>query len=83
MADKRSQQKEISLNGKLITGEPAGIGQDFRTLKNLRYTDTHPRGVAGMAKINVTAESTYPHFKSAYHFRKWKKGPGCHINRMD
>jgi hypothetical protein len=72
MADSRAQQKEIPLTGKFWAAEPAGIGQNFRTLKNLRYADTHVRGVAGMTKINATAVATYPRFRNAYHFRKFQ-----------
>ena len=54
MPDPRKQRKEIPFSGKCMTGEPAMIGQNFRTLKNMRYTDTHIKGVGGMTKINTT-----------------------------
>src|SRR5574343_1934882 len=44
MPDTRSQRKDIVLGGKLMTGDPASIAENFQTLKNYRYTDTHIRG---------------------------------------
>ena len=70
MPDPRKQHKEIPFSGKWMTGEPAAIGQNFRTLKNMRYTDTHIRGVSGMTKINTAALSTYLKTRSAFHFLK-------------
>jgi hypothetical protein len=69
--DSRTKHLEIPLNGKLITSEPAGIGTNFRSLMNLRYTDTHPKAVAGMTKINANImDAVYHHPKSAFHFMK-------------
>ena len=51
MPDDRSQAREIPFNGKLMTGEPAAIGLNFRTLKNYEYTDTHIRGIRGMTEL--------------------------------
>jgi hypothetical protein len=70
VSDERKKHISIPLNGKLITSEPAAIGQNFRTLTNIRYTDTHLKAVAGMTKINTTAPATYLKARSAFHFRK-------------
>jgi len=66
----KTQHKEIPLSGKFYTADPAAIGQNFQTLKNLRYTDTHIKGVGGMTKINVTAMTTTLLTKNAFHFKK-------------
>ena len=56
--DKKKYIFQIPLNGQLITSEdPAVIRTNFRTLTNLRYTDTHVKGIGGMTKINTTAIS--------------------------
>jgi len=68
--DKRKKHISIPLNGKLMTTEPTAVGQNFRTLTNLRYTDTHLKGVAGMTKINTSAISTYLKVRNAFNFRK-------------
>ena len=71
MPDNRVQHKDLLFNGKLMTGEPASIGQNFRTLKNLRYTDTHVKGVAGMTEINTSKmHATYFKTRSAFHLNK-------------
>ena len=71
MADSNLKIKEIPLTGKMITSvDPITIGENFRTLKNLRYTDTNPRGVGGMTKINSTALTTYLKPRSGIHFKK-------------
>jgi hypothetical protein len=63
--------KEIPFSGKLITAEPASIGQNFRTLTNMRYTDTHLKGIAGMTKINSNIiDATCYKTRSAFHFNK-------------
>ena len=50
---------EIPLNGRLITAEDgAVIGKNFMVLKNMRYTDTHPKGIGGMTAINSTVPTT-------------------------
>ncbi len=61
--------KDIVLNGKLITAEPATIGVNFRSLVNLRYTDTHLQSVGGMSRIN-TAVGTYTKVRNAFHYKK-------------
>lgn len=70
MPDQRASHKEIPLNGKWYTTDPAAIGTNFQALTNMRYTDTHIRGVQGMTKINVTAATTYPRVRNAFHFKK-------------
>lgn len=71
MADTRLKSKIISLNGKLIASEdPATIGDNFQTLKNMRYTDTHIKGIGGMTKINSAPPSTYIKPRSGIHFQK-------------
>ncbi|MCE5226680.1 MAG: LamG domain-containing protein [Porphyromonadaceae bacterium] len=55
-----------------MTQEPATIGTNFQTLKNMRYTDTHIKSVQGMTKINSTALSTYLKVRNAYHFKKFQ-----------
>lgn len=71
MADRPLIPFNIPLNGKLITSEdPAVIGTNFQTLINLRSTDTHPKGIGGMTKINTTPITTYIKPRSGIHFRK-------------
>lgn len=65
-----SKVKEIPLNGKFYTIDPAAAGQNFQTLKNMRYKDTHIQGVGGMTKINVTAMTTCLKTRNAFHFKK-------------
>lgn len=73
MPDPRKQRKEIPFSGKCMTGEPAMIGANFRTLKNLRYTDTHVKGIGGMTKINTAAmNATYLKARNAFHFCKYQ-----------
>ena len=70
MAD-NVRYKEIRLDKKLITSvDPAMIADSFQSLKNLRYTDTHIRGIGGMTKVNTSAISTYVKPRSGFHFRK-------------
>ena len=71
MADKR-KHKTIPFSGKLMTAEPAVVGENFRTLKNVRYWDGHGKGVQGMTKINSAAvmDATYLKTRSAFHFVK-------------
>jgi hypothetical protein len=67
----KTQHKEIPFSGKFYTSEPATIGQNFQTLKNLRYTDTHIKGIAGMTPAHVdTMNSTYFKTRSAFHLKK-------------
>jgi hypothetical protein len=62
---------DVPLTGQLITAEDAfNVGQNYRTLTNLRYTDTRLKGVGGMTKINSTALTTYLKGRDAYHLRK-------------
>jgi len=66
---------EVALTGKLITGEDATVisptGEaNFQSLKNMRYTDTNPKSIAGMTKINTTALSSHPKIRSGIHFKK-------------
>jgi hypothetical protein len=63
--------KILPFNGKLIqSDDPTQIGTNFQTLQNLRYTDSHIKGVGGMTKINSTVLSSYPHVRNAHHFNK-------------
>ncbi len=70
MVDEKVYHKTIPLTGKLVTADPATIGQNFQTLTNMRYTDTHVKGVQGMTKINTTALTTYLKTRNAFHFKK-------------
>lgn len=61
---------EFALTGKLITAkDPSVIGHNFRSLKNLRYTDTNPKGIGGMTPINSTAIAN-PKVRNMIHYRK-------------
>ena len=80
MADKPFLNKEIPLNGKLITSvDPVTIDINFQELKNLRYTDTGLRAVAGMSKINSTAITTYTNIKGGFHFNKAEPSAESHV----
>ncbi len=69
--NKEKQHKTIPFSGKLMTDDPASVGANFRTLTNLRYTDTHVRGIQGMTKINSSVmNATYLKTRSAFHFKK-------------
>ena len=70
MPDSRKKHLEIPLTGKLITGEPSTVGTNFQTLKNMRYTDTHIKGISGNTKVSATALTTYLKVRNAFHFRK-------------
>lgn len=71
MADSPLEIKDIPLTGKLITSvNSAVIGENFKTLKNLRYANTNPESVGGHSKINTTALSSFPKVRSGIHFRK-------------
>ena len=64
------QIKDIPLNGKVITSrDSATIGANFQQLTNMEYTDTHPKGIAGMSEINATA-LTNTKIRSGFHYRK-------------
>ena len=70
MADREKKAKEIPFTGKWVSDvDPVVVGENFTTLKNMRYTEAGIRGVAGMSKINTTALSPVL-TRSAYHFRK-------------
>lgn len=72
--DKALLKKVIPLSGKLNTfNDPAMIGTNFRTLKNLAPQGTHPKGIRGMTKINSAAITTYTKIKNLFHFRKEQK----------
>lgn len=65
------QHKELPLTGRWITADPASIGMNFRTLKNLRHTDTHLQGIKGMSKVtSAVINATYSAVRSAFHFMK-------------
>ena len=70
MADTKKKSKTIPLSGKYTTAEPSTIGTNFQTLTNMRYEDTHPKGIAGNTKVNTTALSTYLKVRNAFHFQK-------------
>lgn len=63
--------RELPLNGRLRTQEdPCTIGaSDFQVLQNMRYTDTHIKGIGGMTKINTAAVAN-PQIRSGIFFRK-------------
>lgn len=67
-----TQKKEIPFSGKWMTADPATIGMNFRTLTNMRYTDSHVKAVQGMTKVNVSAamNGTYIKTRNAFHFKK-------------
>ena len=61
------------MNGKLLTGEPATTGVNYKTLQNIRYTDTHLKGVAGTTKINTAPlPATYQYCRDLFHFSKYQ-----------
>lgn len=70
--DKKIEVKQIPLTGKLITSvDPSTIGENFQSLKNLRYADTHLRGIQGMSKINSTVmPSSYTKPVSGIYYKK-------------
>jgi hypothetical protein len=70
VADTKKKSKTIPLSGKYTTAEPSTIGTNFQTLTNMRYEDTHPKGIAGNTKVNTTALSTYLKVRNAFHFQK-------------
>ena len=72
MPDTQKKHVEIPLTGKLMTADPATIGTNFQTLTNMRYTDGHIQSVAGNAKCNSTALTTYLKTRNAYHFKKYQ-----------
>ena len=61
---------EFPLKGKLITSQdPSVIGDNFRSLKNLRYKEVYPEGVGGMTPRNSTALSNQ-RMRNAFHYSK-------------
>ena len=50
-------------------GSPATI-DNFKSLKNLRYTDNGIRGIRGMTKINSTALSAHPKIKHVHQYKE-------------
>jgi hypothetical protein len=72
-ADQRLYPSDATLNGRLVTAvDPILIGDnDFQTLTNMRYTDTHVKAIPGMTKINTDA-ATFPNIKDAFYFFKEK-----------
>lgn len=70
---------QLGLNGRLVTAydatklissDDSGQVVDFKTLKNMRYTNRGIKGVPGMTKINTTALTGYEKIRSMYHFEK-------------
>ena len=43
---------------------------NYKTLKNIRYTDNGIRGIRGMTKINSTALSAHPKIRHVHQFEK-------------
>ena len=78
--DKKLTPFQVGLTGKLITStdpsrlileENGGTQIDnFKSLKNIRYTDNGIRGITGMSKINTTALSTQLKSRTVHHFTK-------------
>ena len=78
--DKKLVPFQVGLAGKLITStdpsrlileEDGGTQIDnFKSLKNIRYTDNGVRGITGMSKINTTALSTQLKSRTVHHFTK-------------
>ncbi|KKK58060.1 hypothetical protein LCGC14_3048240, partial [marine sediment metagenome] len=78
--DKELTPFQVGLTGKLITStdpsrlileEDGGTQIDnFKSLKNIRYTDNGIRGITGMSKINTTALSTQLKSRTVHHFTK-------------
>ena len=72
MADDKSIRiKELTFTGKLITHlDGTLIGENFKTLTNLRYTDRNVRGIGGMTQINTTPLTSHPLIHNGMHFIK-------------
>lgn len=70
IAGEPMRKKIIPLSGKLITAEdPLVIGENFRTLKNMRYTDSAIKSIGGMTKFNPTP-LLWLRIRSGHQFRK-------------
>lgn len=65
-------KKIIPLTGKWIpANEGTDLGENFKELTNMRYTNTHPVGILGMTKVNsATMNDTYYRPRAAYHYMK-------------
>ncbi len=71
MTNSKTIIKELALNGKLITSaDPALIGNNFQTYKNLRYGEKAPEGVLGMNNINPDVLINEMKATSGFHFKK-------------
>lgn len=69
MPDKQLTPVEISLTGKLVTSiDGMLIGPNFQSVINFEYTDTNPRGIKGMTKVNSTALAN-PVIDNGYHYK--------------
>ena len=78
--DKKLTPFQVGLTGKLITStdpsrlileEDGGTQIDnFKSLKNIRYTDNGVRGISGMTKINTTALTSHPKIQAIHQFTK-------------
>ena len=83
--DKELKPVEIGLTGRLLssvnsvrlmTGTTGGktdakaVIDNYKTLKNIRYTDNGIRGIRGMTKINSTALSAHPKIRHVHQFEK-------------
>ena len=60
----------VTVGGGSGTTEKATTIDNFKTLKNIRYTDNGIRGIRGMTKINSTALSTHPRIKHVHQFKE-------------
>jgi hypothetical protein len=64
------QKSIIPLTGKLITSQDGiTIGNNFKTLKNMRYRDDYLMSISGMSKINSTPTSSLK-IRSSFHLNK-------------
>jgi hypothetical protein len=72
MPERKEIIKDVPLTGRLVTAVDATtIGDNFQSLKNMRYDDTSIKGIGGMSKINTTQLGTdYRHMQNGFHFKK-------------
>ena len=73
LQDEPLRKLVVPLTGKLITAEdPVVVGQNFRTLINMRYGDKAPKSIGGMTKINSAnpMDATYLKSRNVHHFKK-------------
>ena len=83
--DKELKPFQLGLTGRLLSSIDSsrivtvGVGDtqtkattidNFKSLKNLRYTDNGVRGIRGMTKINSTALSTHPKIKHVHQYKE-------------